>query len=270
MCEIDPYEVEGAIHPSEDPELSGIENAADASTRSPDGRPSDATTTAAGGHKSVKTYRDPIQYVEVLRAAGGELDERQIIAKYYRERAMPHLVPFPTRQQPQSTDPIPEGLDVWDVDSPIAEIDWFGTLLEGPHVVPGVTTRRRLTGISPGDNPERLPIDLYLGVDCSGSMGNPAKHLSYPVLAGAIVALSALRSGSKVKVALSGEPGQTRTTDGFVRQSPAILATLTDYLGSGYAFGIHRLSETFEHLPRRRTSHSYSDRQRQRHVHYAR
>ncbi|MEO8496704.1 MAG: VWA domain-containing protein, partial [Planctomycetota bacterium] len=182
--------------------------------------------------------------------AGVELDERQIIAKYYRERAMPHLIPFPTRVQPHSMDPIPEGLEVWDIDSPISEIDWFGTLVEGTHIIPGVTTRRRMTGSSPDGEPDRMPIDLYLGVDCSGSMGNPAHHLSYPVLAGAIIALSALRSGSKVKVALSGEPGLTKTTDGFLRQSSTILATLTDYLGTGYAFGIHRLRETFDNLPR--------------------
>jgi hypothetical protein len=163
---------------------------------------------------------------------------------------MPHLIPFPSRQQPHAIDPIPEGLEVWDVDSPISEIDWFGTLVEGTEPIPGVTTRRRMTGDSPDGEPDRVPIDLYLGVDCSGSMGNPAHHLSYPVLAGAIIALSALRSGSKVKVVLSGEPGRTVSTDGFLRQSSTILTTLTDYLGTGYAFGIHRLRETFDQLPR--------------------
>lgn len=247
LAEMDPFEVEGAIHPSEDPELSGIDGHNDAARRSIVNLPDETTT---GGHKSAKSYRDPIQYLDVLRAAGVDLDERQIIARYYRERAMPHLIRFPVREQPHSTDPVPEGLEVWDVDSPISEIDWFGTLIEGTHVIPGVTTRRRMIGNSPDGEPDRLPIDLYLGVDCSGSMGNPAHHLSYPVLAGAIIALSALRSGSKVKVALSGEPGRTITTDGFLRQSSTILTTLTDYLGTGYAFGIHRLRETFDHLPR--------------------
>ncbi len=242
LSEIDPFEIEGAIHPSEDPELSGLGNELPATTL-PD-------ETSIGGHKSVKSYRDPIAYLDVLRAAGVDLDESQIIAKYYRERAMPHLIPFPSKEQPHATDSIPEGLEVWDVDSPIHEIDWFGTLAEGTQIIPGVTTRRRMTGNSPDGEPDRLPIDLYLGVDCSGSMGNPAHQLSYPVLAGAIIALSALRSGSRVKVALSGEPGRTKTTDGFVRQSSTVLTTLTDYLGTGYAFGIHRLRETFDHLPR--------------------
>jgi hypothetical protein len=91
-----------------------------------------------------------------------------------------------------------------------------------------------------------MPVDLYLGVDCSGSMGNPAHHLSYPVLAGAIIALSALRVGSRVKVVLSGEPGRTIATAGYERNAATVLRTLTSYLGTGYSFGIHRLAETFE------------------------
>lgn len=241
----DPYEIEGAIHPSEDEALSGIEN--DKSTSGDGELPSETET---GGIKTAKTYRNPIEYAEVLRAAGVDVDEKLIIANYYRERALPYLIPFPVEELPVAVDPIPEGLDVWDVESPISEIDWFGTMLGGEQVIPGVTTRRRLTGTSPGDTPQKLPIDLYLGVDSSGSMGNPAHNLSYPVLAGAIIALSAIRTGSKVKVALSGEPGKTVTTDGFVNNSKVVLKTLTDYLGTGYAFGLHRLKETFAELPR--------------------
>jgi hypothetical protein len=69
------------------------------------------------------------------------------------------------------------------------------------------------------------------------------------VLAGAIIALSALRVGSRVMVALSGEPGRTITTDGFVRDQTAVLHILTSYLGTGTSFGIHRLDETFRNWP---------------------
>jgi hypothetical protein len=129
---------------------------------------------------------------------------------------------------------------------PMEQIDWLGTLLKGPQVIPGVTTRQRQLGASPGADPQTIPVDLYLGVDCSGSMGNPAQHLSYPVLAGTIIALSALRVGSRVKVVLSGEPGRTISTAGFERDATIVLKTLTSYLGTGFSFGIHRLAETFE------------------------
>jgi hypothetical protein len=69
------------------------------------------------------------------------------------------------------------------------------------------------------------------------------------VLAGAIIALSALRAGARVMVALSGEPGKTVTTEGFVRAESAVLEILTSYLGTGTSFGIHRLDETFRNRP---------------------
>jgi hypothetical protein len=248
LTEIDDSEQSGAIHPAEDPDLSGVEcdNAAEQEQAGAEGK---AKATKRTGVKSMKKYRGPLEYGDVLRATGLELDQRELTARYYRERALPHLIRFPVRTVPQATDPLPEGLDVWDIDSPLEEIDWLGTVQSGPYVIPGVTTRRRLSGASPGTTPETVPVDFYLGVDCSGSMGDPAQHLSYPVLAGAIITLSALRAGSRVMVALSGEPGKTITTDGFVRDERAILKILTSYLGAGTSFGIHRLDETFRTRP---------------------
>jgi hypothetical protein len=245
LTEIDNGELTGAIHPADDPELSGVE---------PDSRASDTASandtvskkeTQQTGTKTAKDYRQPIDYAEVLKAAGVNIDPAEVTARYYRERAIPHLIPFPVRTLPRASDPLPEALEVWDVGNPLEQIDWVGTLLTSPHVVPGVTTRERQFGTSPGTDPERIPVDLYLGVDCSGSMWNPAHHLSYPVLAGAIIALSALRTGSRVKVVLSGEPGSTRSTPAFERDAATILKTLTSYLGTGFSFGIHRLAETF-------------------------
>lgn len=245
LTEIDDDELTGAIHPADDPDLSGVE--------SPEA-PADAHTlkgeTQQTGKKTAKNYRQPIEYAEVLKAAGANIDPADVTARYYRERAIPHLIPFPVRKLPQATDPLPESLDVWDVSSPLEEIDWLGTVLNSPQVFPGITTRARQFGTSPGQEAETIPVDLYLGVDCSGSMGNPAHHLSYPVLAGAIIALSALRVGSRVKVVLSGEPGRTISTAGFERNAATVLKTLTSYLGTGYSFGIHRLVETFDLVAR--------------------
>lgn len=240
LTEIDDGELAGAIHPADDPDLSGVEASGDASDTGAAQTPARQT-----GTKSAKDYRQPIEYAEVLKAAGVNIDAAEVTARYYRERAIPYLIPFPARKLPLAMDPLPEGLDVWDVDAPLEQIDWLGTLLASPNVVPGVTTRERLIGHSPGADPETIPVDLYLGVDCSGSMGNPAHRLSYPVLAGAIIALSALRAGSRVKVVLSGEPGRSLSTAGFERQAATVLKTLTSYLGTGTSFGIHRLSETF-------------------------
>jgi hypothetical protein len=247
LTEIDPGELTGAIHPADDPALSGIDAA-------PEVPNADSTSGEARetGTKTAKTYRTPIEYSEVLEAAGANIDPAEMTARYYRERAIPHLIPFPVRKLPLSTDPLPEGLDVWDVGTPLEQVDWLESLIASPNIIAGVTTRERQIGTSPGTEPEICPIDLYLGIDCSGSMGNPAQRLSYPVLSGAIMALSALRVGSRVKVVLSGEPGKTVSTPGFERNAATVMKTLTSYLGTGTSFGIHRLAETF--APKTRAS----------------
>lgn len=247
ISEIDAGELEGAIHPALDPELSGVPHSdkPDRTSPNPTGRES-----GPGGRKSQRNYRDPVSYADVLLDSGVQLSREELISRYYRERAMPYLIPFPSQNQPRAIDPLPEGTDPWEIGNPVDQIDWMSTLLTSPIVIPGVTTRERAYSQSPGTSPERMPVDLYLGVDCSGSMPNPAYSLSYPVIAGAIMTLSALRAGSHVMVALSGEPGRTVTTEGFVRDEVAVLKTLTGYLGSGYSFGIHRLAEVFSHRPK--------------------
>lgn len=250
LAAMDDDELAGAPHPAEDPALSGLDPAARqdaaAAESDADGNPRGRVSPDASGQKSERLYRDPFAYRELLKASGATLDERELAARYYRERALPHVIPFPTQKPTPQHESILEGLDTWDVSSPLEEIDWFQSLLVSPVVVPGVTTRTRLYGEGAGGDPRPTPYDLYLGVDCSGSMGDPAARLSYPVLAGAVMLLSALRAGSKVKVVLSGEPGSTIAMPGFSRDDSLAMRTLVNYLGTGFSFGIHRLAETFD------------------------
>ncbi len=240
LADMDDGEPDECIHPAEDPALSGISNA------NPNGSSRGRVDSINSGRKTFKDSRGPLEYSEILKATGLNLSPREIAIRYYRERATPHLIPFPTRKAHHAFDPLPEGLDLWEVSSPLERIDWLATLLDSPHVIPGVTTRERIMGESPGNEPERIPLDLYIGVDCSGSMSDPATYLSYPILAGAVMVMSALRAGARVKVVLSGEPGNSIATDGFIRDAHGCLQLLTNYLGTGYAFGIHRLAETFD------------------------
>jgi hypothetical protein len=191
----------------------------------------------------------------MLRTSGVKCSEREMVARYYRELALPHLIPFPTQLLQRAADPLPEGLEVWQPGSAMARIDWMQTLLRSPLVVPGVTTVERSYGQTQGGEPERRPPDLYVGIDCSGSMGNPAVKLAYPVLAGVVLALSAMRAGARVMACLSGEwhgRGEHTETAGFIRDESKLLAVLTDYLGTGASFGLPRLAVTFAEQPRRR------------------
>jgi hypothetical protein len=147
-------------------------------------------------------------------------------------------------------------VEPWEVGSALEEIDWLQSVLVSPAIVPGLTTVRRVWGESPGGEPQRQPLDLDLYVDCSGSMPNPQHATSFLTLAGAIVALSALRVGARVQATLWSGARQFITTAGFVRDEAAVLGILTGYLGGATAFPIHILRDTFqERRPTDRPAH---------------
>lgn len=250
LTEIEAGEKEGALHPAYDPELSGL----DVEAPGADGPGRSSASAQKGGAPG--QAREPFEFGQILKALGLQLDDHEIAVRYYRERAVPHLIPFPERQLPQSVDPLPEGLDPWDIGSPLEDVDWLQSVLVSPRVVPGMTTVQRVWGESPGQEPEKEPLDLDLYVDCSGSMPNPQHSTSYLALAGAIIALSALRTGARIQATLWSGVRQFLTTDGFVRDEAAVLRILTGYLGGGTAFPIHILRDTFvDRKPAARPAH---------------
>ena len=242
LAEVDPAETDDAVHPALDPAINDAPAGDDAESET-DPAPRTGGEEKIGGRKS--DYRSPDEYAELMKGLGVTLSRNELVIRYYRERARPHLIPYPSRRRPRTTDPIPEGEAPWDLGSPVGAIDWIGTLTRSPTVIPGVTTVQTVHGRSPGGDPEARPDDLYLGIDCSGSMPNPAVQVSFPVIAGTIMALSALRAGARVMAVLSGEPGRYSETGGFTADEHEILTVLTGYLGTGYAFGIGRLKATY-------------------------
>src|SRR5690606_21682948 len=126
---------------------------------------------------------------------------------------------------------------------PLDAVDWLQSLMQSPTVVPGVTTVQRIHGLAPGLEPEAEPVDLDMYVDSSGSMPNPQQRTSFLALAGAVIALSALRAGARVQATLWSGKSQYLHTAGFVRSEDEILEVLTGYFGGGTAFPIHRLRE---------------------------
>ena len=103
-----------------------------------------------------KGHASPLFYS--LWAAAGKVTEKELVMRYYRERALPHLVPFPARVTRPAGEPIPEGLETWDLGAPVARIDWPGTLTRSrrpllandPHLdlsAPSVFYPLRLRGL---------------------------------------------------------------------------------------------------------------------------
>ncbi|MCL2591492.1 MAG: hypothetical protein FWD67_11650, partial [Betaproteobacteria bacterium] len=109
--DIEPDEV--APHPSEDPAITGME----LEEGTQEGSQQQVVYLSQG------QAREPFEYGEILRAVGIKLDDHETAARYYRERALPHLVPFPTRPAPESTEPQLEGLEPWEIGDPLDELD---------------------------------------------------------------------------------------------------------------------------------------------------
>lgn len=239
--EIEADEIEGAIHPVNDERISGLDVA--------DRDPVDTSAPQSNGQA-----REPFEYGEILKAAGIKLSDHEIAVRYYRERALAHLIPFPTRLAPTSPEPQLEGLEPWEIGDPLDEIDWLQTVMQSPRPIPGLTTVRRTYGQQPGIIKSQTPVDLDMYVDSSGSMPNPQVQTSYLALAGAIIALSALRACANVQVTLWSGKNQYMRTQGFVRDDDKILKVLTGFYGGATCFPIHLLRETFR-APRKRPTH---------------
>lgn len=250
--DIEPDEAGGVMHPAEDPRITGLDEEEGEGDKDGPAKPDKAATQQSKGQA-----REPYEYGEILRAAGIRLTDHEIAVRYYRERALPYLVPFPARLVPESPEPQLEGLEPWEIGDPLDEIDWLQTVMQSPRAIPGLTTVRRLYGLEQGKALERMPVDLDLYVDSSGSMPNPQVEVSYLSLAGAIIALSALRAGSGVQVTLWSGKNQFMHTNGFIRDDRDILRVLTGYYGGATCFPIHRLRETYleSKLPRQRPAH---------------
>jgi hypothetical protein len=236
-----------APHPASDPVLTGEDAAPEAEQAAPNGRiqRTKPASNPSAVDQAKGQAREPFEYGQILRSAGLNLTEHEVAVRYYRERARPHLIAFPSRPRPDGTDPLPEGLEPWDIGQPFDQIDWLQSILLSPSVIPGMTLVQRTWGVSEGATPTPMPLDLDLYVDSSGSMPNPQVRVSYLALAGAILGLSALRAGGRVQVTLWSGSDQFIATPGFCRDEFEILRVLTGFFGGGTQFPLHRLRDTY-------------------------
>ncbi|MBK9578090.1 MAG: VWA domain-containing protein [Fibrobacterota bacterium] len=230
------------IHPSRDFRVCPSEEAGDGIPK--------ASAPPIGGQTLV-----PWEIGELLRLGGLNVSDAEVAASWYREKALQHLVHPPSRKMPTSPDPLPEGLDPWEMGDPLERLDIFQSLLRSPRLVPGITTVARHWGEQPSSVEHLEPIDLDLYVDSSGSMPDPVRTVSHLALAGAIVALSALRRGAGVQVTLWSGKGQCLRTPGFVRDERDILSVLCSHFGGSTTFPLHALRKTWLETPHRRRAH---------------
>ena len=202
-----------------------------------------------GGQGPRNGYMGPGNYIDLMKQVNSKANEQLLVNTYYKEIALPYLIDFPVEIFENITLDLPEGLETWDIGDAIEEVDWLQSAILSPTVIPGLTTQKRTYGSDSDNEVKENPLNVYIGIDCSGSMVNPIQNFSWPVLAATIISLSALRAGASVMGCLSGEPGEYLETKGFITDEVDLLTTLTSYLGTGYAYGIERLRKPFEEKP---------------------
>ncbi len=243
MAQID----EGILDDIVDPRNEVLDNAQQKENATTKKKNSNFTPESSqnGGDGPRQQYMSPGVYIDLMRQVDPAADENKLINRYYRDIAMPWLIPFPVDESSPLSELLPEGTDLWEPGDPIEEIDWFETTTASTVIIPGLTTRSRVYGEDQDASVNPSPFNLYIGIDCSGSMRNPRHNFSWPVCAGTIMALSALRARARVMCCLSGEPGGYLETEGFSKNENEVLTVLTSYIGSGYAYGIPRLQSPF-------------------------
>lgn len=230
---------EDLVHPALDPGLNDLPVPADA-----DAATGEAPGTGAGGGGGGQT-RSPEDYHRLLGLMGLQMPEEEAAMNYYRELAQPLVIPFPRRSVPPAQEPHPEGVEVWDLGRPLEKIDWLESLLRSPAVIPGFTAVERLEGLSPGPEKAPRPLNLDIYIDSSGSIPDPRRVFSPLCLAGAVMALSALRAGARVRAVLWSGPGQVAGTPGFTRDQKEVFRILTAYFGGSTAFPLGQMADFY-------------------------
>lgn len=200
------------------------------------------------GNGPRNTYMSPGNYMDLMRQVNPKADEQKLINTYYKEIALAHLIDFPVEISENVSLDLPEGLETWETGDPMEDLDFLQSAIQSPVILPGFTTQKRSFGSDSDFETSENALNIYIGIDCSGSMMNPKHNFSWPVLAATIIGLSALRAGAEVMACLSGEPGEYLETDGFISDETDLLTNLTSYLGTGYAYGIERLRKPFEEI----------------------
>ncbi|WP_157759475.1 hypothetical protein [Cellulosimicrobium cellulans] len=240
----DPRAVEPVRHPALDPRVVGDLGLGAADDPVTDAAPHAPGTDGVGAHDASGQALAPADYDATLRLLGLTTDAAASARRWYREHAAPLLVPFPVREHVRATEPLLGAHEQWDVGDELGEVDWTGTLLRSPVVVPGFTTVRRSVDEDTGDEPDRVPVDLDLYLDSSGSMPDPTRRVAPIALAGAVLALSALRAGARVQATTWSGPRQVAGTDGFVRDEDRVLDAVVAHFGGSTSFPVPLLERT--------------------------
>lgn len=175
-----------------------------------------------------------------------DLPKGTVLAAWYRSEAARWVRPYTRRAPARPSGGIPGPVELWENGDALADLDWPLTMRSGV-VIPGVTTKRRS---ELDDEPvvQKRSLDLDVYIDSSGSMPRPERG-SPAVLAGAILALSVLRGGGRLRVTSFSAPGQVAGMPRFSRDSGEIIEAFCAFFGGGTSFPLDLYRSRYAKLP---------------------
>ncbi len=186
-----------------------------------------------------------------LVAGTGAGTQTQALVWYYRDLSRRYEVRFqPVRSE--DGEEVPNAPISWGMGHPFERLDLPYSVYTSGKVVPTLTTkqwdRSRMDVVAR----RRTPPDVVIILDASGSMTNPVTEVANAVLAGFVMARSAVNLGAKVGLVVYSDRGRTLTVEPVwdVRRVEDALVT---YYGGGTVFPVQefrRLAALELHRPK--------------------
>lgn len=169
--------------------------------------------------------------------------EQTVLTAWYLDRARPYVRPYRQPDTGADTTDLVGAMELWELGDDLADIDWPQTLVASPHVVPGITTRRR--GVVAEDAQHVLaPVELDLYIDSSGSMPHPTRD-SPALLAGTILIASTLAGGGRVRVTSFSGPTQVAGTPRMTANRTEAMSALLTFFAGGTTFPLDLLAARY-------------------------
>ena len=178
------------------------------------------------------------EFQEIMAGFGAGTDIKEASIYFYDNLSNSYNVTFATRPfgRPRIS---PFQPVKWTPSKPIGELDIGYSLQTGGRVIPGVNTYawNTRTRESIGGLEEVVPnLDIYL--DSSGSMPDPTKEISLPVISAFVTSKKAHRKGAQVRGTNFSGNGQTQTAESEVGALKPVFETFVKYFNRGTVFPI--------------------------------
>jgi hypothetical protein len=181
----------------------------------------------------------------------GEGEEKSALAWYYRDLARRWEVRFHPARGVGGED-VPYAPHTWGMGHPFERLDLPYTLYTAGVAVPTLTTKQWEKTVLQVLQTRRTPPDVLIILDASSSMTDPSREISHAVLAGFVMARSAINLGAKVGLIVYSDQRKNLTIDYSWNLRPVERGLVTFY-GGGTVFPVRdfvRLAEMEPHRPK--------------------